>query len=184
MSRSTLNTSNPIALRYLMTETIFWMGEGATSAGVAVAPDAVETREETPGKQPEAPVAESGGTPNQPPQFLFYGGNKRHYLFLTQAGPHEWMSEPALDAFTKTLGALKLTVDDVAVLNMAKLPQKPAPADLAVFFNPKVVICLGVPFPGPRLGGITVFEAPSFDEMLLDAEKKRVFWTTIKSLLI
>jgi len=152
MKSLSLHTTDPLALRYLMTETIFGMDE-PTVPGVA-------------------------------PRFSYYGGNKRNYLFLTHETRYEWMSESALEAFAKTLAALKLSVDDVAVLNVGKLPAVPAKSDLIAFFRPKVVVTLGAALPWDATDGLTVFEAHSFDEMLVDAEKKRLFWATIKTLLV
>lgn len=170
MSRSAINTTDPVALRYLMTEAVFDVGDGAMTAG-AEAP-------------PEAPETEGVRKPDPAPQFTFYGKNKREYLFLTDEKQHEWMSEPAMDAFVKTLAALKLTVDDVAVLNLAKLKEPPLVHHLTLFFKPKVVVNLGTSLAWPEKDGMKVFHTNAFDAMLSDAEKKRVFWTTIKTLLI
>ncbi|MGK6352300.1 hypothetical protein [Parapedobacter sp. DT-150] len=171
-----MHTTDPIALRYLMTETIFDVGEPVESA----------TGREQAVRAPEQLSA---------PLFPFYGENKRRYLFLTQEQQYEWMSDAALDAFIKTLAALKLTAADVAVLNVGALTALPSKEDLLSFFEPKVMVCLGLP--PQSLGfeiplsplvadyrGITVFHTYAFDEMLIDAEKKRHFWTTIKTLLI
>ena len=154
MRNSSLHTVDPVALRCLMTETIFGVGE-PTDAVVAA-----------------------------PPQFSHYGGNKRNFLFLTHDARHEWMSDAAFDAFTKTLGALKLSMDDVAVLNVGKLPSVPAEADLVAFFHPKAIVALGASVPWGTSSTTTVFQTYSFDEMLVDAEKKRTFWATVKTLLI
>lgn len=153
-----------------MTEAIFDVGDVAVTAGV-----------EAP---PEAPETEAVRKPDPVPQFSFYGKNKREYLFLTDEKQHEWMSEPAMDAFVKTLAALKLAVDDVAVLNLAKLKEPPLVGHLTLVFKPKVVINLGTSFTWPEQDGVKVFHASTFDVMLADAEKKRVFWATIKTLLI
>lgn len=170
MSRSAINTTDPVALRYLMTEAVFNVEDGAITAGVE-APQ-------------EAPQTEVVRKPDQAPQFPFYGKNKREYLFLTDEKQHEWMSEPAMDAFVKTLAALKLTADDVAVLNLAKLKEPPLIDHLTLVFKPKVVVNLGTSLAWPEQDGMTVFHTSAFDVMLADAEKKRVFWTTIKTLLI
>ena len=155
MDGSSMLTGDPVALRYLMTETIFGIGEPLDA-----------TPEDT------------------TPQFSYYGGNRRHFLFLTHDPQNKWMSAAALDAFSKTLGALKLSADDVAVLNMAAFPVVPAVADLVAFFKPKVIVALGATLSGAPSEGVEVFNTHSFDEMLVDAEKKRAFWTTVKTLLI
>lgn len=133
--------------------------------------------------------------PDAPPvDFAFYGKNRRRYLFLTNDGQHQWMSVAALDAFTKTLAALKLSADDVALLNLAPFAVPPRKEELISFFNPTVIVLLGVPPESVGLGalptavsncdGISVFQTGTFDEMLADAEMKRLFWTTIKTLLV
>ena len=163
MSNSSLHTVNPVALRYLMTETIFGIEE-VGDAGVAI----VQERKST----------------DASPQFSYYGGNKRNYLFLTHDPQHEWMSGVALEAFAKTLAALKLSVDDVAVLNIGKLSEVPTEVALTTFFHPKLVVLLGVSVPWVGSESLQVFKTHSFDEMLVDAEKKRAFWTTAKTLFI
>ena len=174
---SNINTSNPIALRYLMSETIFVSDERSGEATVNKAP-------ETPAKEKHEEVLD----------FVFYGENKSNYLFLTHEQQYQFMSDAALDAFTKTLAALKLTLADVAVFNLGVLPTVPQKEDIISFFKPKVMVFLGV---APQTLGLTAMPYQSvmeynniallhtctFDEMLADGEKKRLFWTTIKTLL-
>ncbi len=176
MPKSTLNTSDPIALRYLMNETIFGIGKADTLAT-------------------DGGVLSDKMAQKQLLHFRFYGKNKRNYLFVTEEQAHEWMSIAALEAFTKTLAALKLTMEDVAVLNLATLKTSPQKEDIISFFSPKAMVFLGAPLQSLGLeglsskmvaeyNGIAVFHTCTFDEMLADGEKKRLFWTTIKTLLI
>lgn len=165
----TINTNNPIALRYLMTETVFDVEDEAVNA---VREALVDPRQAVPVQKPVPKL-----------QFSFYGQNKRSYLFLTDEKQHEWMSDPAMEAFVKTLAALKLTIDDVAVLNLAKLKELPSVDDLILFFKPKVMVNLGTSLNWPEHDRVTIFHTYGFDAMLADAEKKRAFWTTIKQLL-
>lgn len=173
---SGITTSDPIALRYLITETIFDISE-----------------QPIPGANQQRAMPEPVVT--QEPLFDFYGKNKRNYLFLTQEQHHKWMPPTALDAFTKTLTALRLTEEDIAILNMGAFTAPPSKDDILSFFNPKVLVSLGASLQWPELNslpsesvanynGITIFHTYTFDDMLVDAEKKRLFWTTIKNLLI
>jgi len=164
MNGFSLHTTNPVALRHLMTETIFGIEEPENASG-----------------NPEASVPKTTSGLSLP--FAYHGGNKRNLLFLTHETLYEWMSAAALDAFTKTLAALKLSMDDIALLNVGKLSEIPEKSHLLAFFNPKVVVALGVSLPWNESDDLVVFKTYSFDEMLVDAEKKRVFWTTIKTLL-
>ncbi|PPL04436.1 hypothetical protein [Parapedobacter indicus] len=164
MNGFSLHTTDPTALRYLMTETIFGIEEPGADG-------------------PDQEAAVPTATPNTSLQFAYHGGNKRNLLFLTHETQYEWMSAAALDAFTKTLAALKLSTDDIALLNVGKLSEIPEKSHLLAFFNPKVVVALGASLPWDESDGLTVFKTYSFDEMLVDAEKKRLFWTTLKTLL-
>src|SRR5690606_4759587 len=155
MSLPTINTVDPIALRCLMTETVFDVGESA-------------------------PLH----VPEQAAPFLFFGGNRRNYLFLAHDEQHQWMPQAAMDAFVKTLAALKLTEDDVALLNLAGLAPSPSVEQLIAFFEPTAVVNLGTPFAWPAQDGIHILHTHAFTEMLVDAEKKRAFWLAVKQLLI
>lgn len=153
-----------------MTEAVFDVRDVAIKATVEVLP--------------EAPKTEVARKPDPVPQFSFYGKNKRCYLFLTHEQQHDWMPEAAMAAFIKTLAALNLAEDDVALLNLATLAEPPSVEQLTLFFTPKVVINLGAPFAWPEQDGLNIFHTYAFGEMLADAEKKRTFWTAIKRLLI
>ena len=158
-----------------MTETVFGVGNGEVKAVKDTVAAPVDV---SPVSKPEPVEIESAA-----PSFMFLGQNKRNYLFLTDERQHDWMSEAAMDAFVKTLAALKFTMDDVALLNVAKLQEPPSFDDLALFFKPKVVVSLGVSLRWPEREDITVFRTDTFDAMIADAEKKRTFWATIKTLL-
>ncbi|HWK59726.1 MAG TPA: hypothetical protein VNQ80_20455 [Parapedobacter sp.] len=170
MPAPAINTVDPVALRYLMTETVFSVEDGSADT-------LVETRTGSKGSEPHKPEQAA-------PSFVFFGQNKRNYLFLSDEKQHEWMSEVAMDAFVKTLAALKLAADDVALLNLAKLAEPPSIGQLALFFKPKVVVNLGTKFVWPEQHDVKLFHTYAFGDMLADAEKKRAFWTTIKHLLI
>ncbi len=178
MSLHNINTSDPIALRYLMSETIFV--SDMEEAGVSATDDV-----------PGAQVKEH---PKEEREFVFYGQNKSNYLFLTHEKQFQFMSDAALEAFTKTLAALKLASDDVAVLNLAIGSPAPRKDAILSFFKPKAMVFLGVAPETVQLDivplqtvaqcdGVTVFHTCTFDEMLTDGEKKRIFWTTLKTLL-
>lgn len=172
MASSNIQTADPTALGYLLNETIFGIAEA------------------------RLPGPDGGGDPEtESPHFAFYGENKRRYLFLVEDRHHEWMSVPALDAFSRTLAALKLSADDIALLNLARLPEVPPKTQLTAFFQPRAVVLLGAPpavfglEPGVSgqvvdSDGLPVLRTAAFDELLTNDEKKRQFWTAIKQLLV
>src|SRR5690606_21466824 len=160
---------DPVALRYLLTEPIFTVGPDKGTPSM---------------DQPETPPSVD---------FIFYGKNGRRFLFLVDDRQHQWMSTAALDAFSKTLAALKLSADDVALLNLATRADRVRKADMLSFFKPAVIVLLGI---APEAVGLSMSSTPlceyegiklfctcTFDEMLVEAEKKRQFWSTIKTLL-
>lgn len=167
MSQSTIHTVDPVALRYLMTEALF-----AVDGNAAEAPAAVQKATSEPEAQQTVP------------SFDYFGQNRRNYLFLAHEEQHQWMPQAAMDAFVKTLAALKLTEDDVALLNLAGLAPSPSVEQLIAFFKPTAVVNLGTPFAWPAQDGIHILHTHAFTEMLVDAEKKRAFWLAVKQLLI
>lgn len=162
-----LNTTNPFALRYLMDDTIFDFEVGSAPEGV----------------QASDPM----------PLFNFMGMNKSHILYLIENVDENYFSPSALDAFTKTLHALQLSVDDVAVLNLAQIERKVNFEEIVSFFTPQKVIFAG---PAPVNMGLTGQEINrastqkairllytySFEEMLTDTNKKKAFWQAVKAL--
>src|SRR5690606_15056302 len=162
MPQTNINTSDPTALRFLMNDVIFSIGDNAKP---------------------------SNARQEEQSRLVGYGQNRRNYLFLIQEKKHRWMSAEAMEAFTKTLAALKLSVDDVTLLNLETSPGKPQMEDIIFSFLPKVMVLLGVTpqsvglnhLPNEPLSdynGITVFCTCTFDEMLIDGEKKKLFWST------
>lgn len=165
---SLLNTTNPIALRALMSETIFGI-EPLIS---------VVTLEE--------PVLEA-----QPAKAEFMGANKKNILFITESINNEYFTQDAELAFIKMLGALKLDLQDVAVVNCADETSKRSFDSLNDQFAPRICVFLGV---DPQKLGLGNFASNilwqereveflysfSFEEMLTETAKKKMFWETIK----
>ncbi len=141
------------------------------------------------------PVAVPAPVANPRPVFAFLGENKQGYLFVTDDAQSDYMSAEGMDAFTKTLGARKLSLDDVAVFNLGRHAGQVAFSDLTSFFKPRAVVLLGAkatalgvsdiaPNTVGQVEGIPVFQTYSFDVLLIDAGKKSVFWPVLKSLLV
>lgn len=169
MLQRNINTSDPIALRYLMDNVIFSIGDSDAESTDVVQEERLK--------------------------FAFYGKNRRNFLFLIQEEQYQWMSVEAMEAFNKTLTALKLSVDDIALLNVRTLSDIRQKEEIISSFRPKVMVFLGLapqsvgievpPFkPLSNYNGIAVFCTNTFDEMLADGEKKKQFWVTIKTVLI
>ncbi len=170
-----LHTNDPVALAYLMSETLFAI------------PGEEDGRKET-----SIQVAT--------PEITFLGKNLSGYLFIFQnystSGQHR-MPDEEMEAFEKILTALKLSVEDIALLNIAD-PGSITLARLLTFFKPQKTVFLGTDI---VLNGIEDLSNPpafhrtvsyqkteflhtfSFAEMMTDVDRKRQFWNSLKTLL-
>lgn len=198
-STSTWLTEDPVALTYLMSEALFKTEE-------EIQEEMESTTEETVITEVKVPIAESetsaiaAATPAQEPQSLsFYGKNAANLLFLYELanGPSDHaLAATEMEAFGKILTALKLTFDDIALVNWAF--QKPSVELLLNSLLPQKIVVLGTQvnlqtlgftISAPALHQVLQFQkipflhSYSFEEMLDDVEKKRVFWGSLKALL-
>lgn len=203
-SEEQLSTNDPIALRYLMSETLFDLGEEQATAPAALSSASADSV--------DAPAASTDSEPvsftNKKPELSFLGQNSSGFLFVfqdsTMLGQHR-LPEAEMEAFEKILAALKLSLANIALINAAG-PDGPTAAQLVAFFRPLKVVLLGTQIsliesqkiwpeltlhqihtptlstresdPAPQ-----VLHSYSFAEMMDDVAKKRTFWTQLKALL-
>lgn len=173
---SRLLTRNPIALRFLMSETIF------SSAIEKVQPENIPIDN-------ELIKTDSSLSDNNQADLLFRGSNERNILFLVQNQEQEYFSFEAEDAFLKTLAALKLSLKDVAVINQ-RIVEKSVD-EVKKVMKPKVcIVCEGENTANQSIfnqiievDGIACLHTYSFEEMLTDTNKKRSFWNAIKRII-
>lgn len=172
---SQLTTNNPIALRALMSETLFVPKEAearlASQPLVADDTRAVEREE-----------------------FIYQGDKSTGILFILRYPDFPYFSPQAEEAFVKTIGALQLTKENVAVVNLAN-PHNPNDFKrIMQFFQPTKITLLGVEPISLKLPEIahnsymkgrvaTVFHTFSFEEMFADVQKKRLFWNEFKTFI-
>lgn len=167
---SLLNTSNPQALQYFLTETLFDVGMNLPVP-----------------QQPEVSVPQPA-----PAEIPHLGMNQKKILFIVSRQESSFFSKEAELAFLKTLQALRLELDDVAVINLQQLGQPPLFFErIRKKFEPRSCIFLGAE---PREAGLEAFadhlwkeeqglrflKSYGFEEMLTDKQKKRMFWEAIK----
>ncbi len=172
---SRLLTQNPIALRFLMSETVFRSAvENRLAEKMSI--DSIKN---------DLPLSD-----NIEPDFLFWGSNERNILFLTQNLEEDYFSIDAEDAFLKTLAALNLSLNDVAVFNRRKVDE--STDRICEVLNPKICIfCEGENESNKAnfnkistVEGVACLYTFSFEEMLTDTNKKRAFWNAIKGITI
>src|SRR5690606_22322199 len=99
---------------------------------------------------------------NKNPELTFLGQNLSGFLFVfqdpSQPGQHR-LPDGEMEAFEKILTALKLSVDDIALLNIAD-PGSTTLASLLTFFKPQKTVLMGTQI---ALSGIEdVSETPAF----------------------
>jgi len=165
---TSLNTRDPAVLSYFMDETLY----GFEEVDKAVTPQ----------------------IPNGVPIIInFLGKNEKNILYLIENQQNDYFSAAAHEAFTKTIAALGLILDDVAVLNITALKSEISFEELTAFFKPKKIILAGsspnklglsdVSLNTPvSQNDITVLHTFSFEEMLTDMNKKKLFWHCVKTL--
>lgn len=118
----------------------------------------------------------------------FWGGNQERVLFLLSNPEQDYFTEEAKDAFLKTMTALKLSIEDVAVVNNGNV-RKLSFEEICRLLTPRICVFLGKDTWGDNIPLHEIFQRNdmamintySFEEMLNDDEKKRAFWKAIKA---
>jgi len=173
---SQLRTDNAIALQALMSETIFMHGMDAGPVASSVG-EVLEERQNKPSEE-----------------FIYQGNKSTGVLFILRYPDYPYFSPAAEDAFVKTLGALGLSLDNVAVVNLANTHNPNDFKRIMQFFEPTKITLLGVEPISLKLPEIahnsymkgriaTVFNTFSFEEMFADVQKKRLFWNEFKTFI-
>lgn len=208
---SNLTTDNPIALQALMNETIFANGFDfqSTQEAVSKAKDteyiavgipsadhltqSIPDRTIRPGysghEEDNNELEVLGG------EFIYQGNKDQGILFILRYEEYPYFSPAALDAFEKTIGALKLRKETVAVVNLANAHNPNDFKRIMQFFQPTKIILLGVEPASLKLPPIehnsymkgriaTVFNTFSFEEMFADVNKKKLFWNEFKTFIV
>lgn len=172
-----------------MTETIFDIDFSFASESDS------ETENEVEVAAPEPVVAVDTNSVTQEaaaaPVLQLYGGNKKKILFIVNKPGVPFFSKDAELAFLKTLAAMNLALADVLVVNVASFNQQIGFEFIQNQLSPAYWVFLGTSPTSIKLGeypenswspggGSQVLRTYSFDEMLTDVEKKRVFWNAVK----
>jgi len=127
---SNLLTENPIALRTLMSETIF-VPPSPEGGGIASRPPANDSS--------IVPPLGDKGTEKAEEVFVYQGDKTSGILFVLRDAVHPYFSPQAEEAFAKTIGALGLNPQNVAVVNLANADNPNDFPALMDFFQPKKI---------------------------------------------
>lgn len=164
-----LLTQNPIALSVLMSESLFNIEECNTNFDHSV-------------------IAPPRSSQKAQDKVIAWGGNKEKVLFIVNSSVNSYFNEKEKDAFLKTLNALKLDIQDVAVINRSNVLA--FEEKIKEQFQPRSCIyCEGLNEENKEtfnniitIEGIKTLYTFSFGEMLKDNNKKRSFWNAIKNI--
>lgn len=167
-----ISTTHPYALETLMNETLFRLQKPAMDSPAEL-----------------APTGDAPGTPEYP----FLGGNKKNILFVIRDPQQDYFSEQAKDAFLKTLQALKLSLEDIAVYNSVSDEASVTLQSLKAFFDPKYLVFMDYlpgdlsPFSKNNIishQDIRIVLTDTIEASLHDLDIKKSFWSAMKQMFI
>lgn len=170
-----LLAEDPGALRLLMTEDLYQLGEEHIPAA-ATAPLAQPTKQ---------------AAPADTPSFSYLGENNKYFLILVDDKKHQHLNSTDRESLLKILQAKGMELRDVAILNVDRHAEATF-SSLKEFFVPSRIVFFGMPvqrFGIPALDSnepgkhenVKLLSTYSFDEMQGDVEKKKAFWNVMKN---
>lgn len=127
------------------------------------------------------------------PGINFLGGNEKNILLLVNSDKDEYLPETQLTFLAEILAACKLSMKDIAVINLDK-GQTQEFKDIPVLLQSEIIIAsdiepstLELPFKIPEFQVQEYKEKkyvfiPSFDNIKSDGALKRKLWELLKSL--
>ena len=188
---SALNTTNPLALQFLMTDDLYNVINEAELVNNSSQELLITTVQDPQISVPEisnipVPVLES------PTYFDYVGENNKYCLILINESSQSTMPPKELEALVSILNAKKQELKDVAILNLHKYPGTTFKA-LKDFFACNSLILFGI---NPltialdniqsnqivNKDGTKILATFSFSEMMNNLDKKKMFWAEMKKL--
>lgn len=164
---SEMKASDPVALQYLMTDDIYLIHEEPV---------------------PQASDDSAGKSPT----FNYLGENNKFMLLLIQEDSHPNLRSNELEALANILGAKRMSLKDVAIVNQRKYSAS-SWKEFKAYFACSSIVLFGIDPTEIKIrtlprNAITDFEEMqvlftySFAEMLSNVDKKREFWNQMKKL--
>lgn len=180
---NSLKTTNPLALQYLMTEEMYAVAEDLQNPVAEISPIISPVVEEV------KPALEVSA---EPEYFDYLGENNKYMLIIINEVAHKNMQPKQLEALLNILKAKKMELKDVAILNFNNYPGVSFAA-LKKFFACNAIVIFGVNPAEMKIEAVQsnqitshqetkILATYSFDEMMADTDKKRIFWNEMKKL--
>ncbi len=179
-----LVTQNVNALRFLMNDDLYDLGDVIQSHKLAVVP---EEKIINPLTEPGYEVKK---VELQAVSFNYLGENNRYFLIIVDDKTHADLNTPHREMLMKIMAAKKLELRDLAIVNLAKYPDSNF-GQLKNFFSCSKIILFGIdpqtiglPGTGANQPGkhldIKVLATFGLEEMSSNTDKKREFWNVMK----
>jgi hypothetical protein len=119
----------------------------------------------------------------QAPDIRFLGNNARNVTILVNSKEHTFLPEDQLAFLTKILGACKLNIGDVAIVNTNNYPDTNAIFDS---LNPSKIILFGTESNELNTNNIDTVSAPAINNLLGETTEakasKSKLWSSLKQM--
>jgi len=192
-----LQTDNLIALSLLLDEEIYVFNDSPKNNAT---PIAEENRNEIPAEAPKPMSAPSVTVPEIAPEvtpllaknegFDYLGENNKYILIVVNNASEKFLSKTDLAFLVKIMGAKKWTLEDVAIVNMAKYTNLNF-EDLKAFFACSKVVTFGFNPAVLNIVGAVANQKSVYKNFAIlgtwdlaklqnDVAKKTVFWNQLK----
>ena len=121
------------------------------------------------------------------------GNNRRHILIAVNDSQSAFVSDKDLELLTGILGACKLSLDDVALVNMQQW-EGPGYKELTTSFNAELVFLFGITpqafglpldfphFQSQSFNQVRYLPAPVLAEIAADRNLKTALWNALKKI--
>ena len=190
-----MKVENPVALRFILQDELYLLSADKTLYEKKAIPDHVieapipEVKTQVVDPIIEEPLPE---VKTQAINFNYLGQNLKSFLILVHYPDLEFIDDSHLAALTNIIKRKDLSVDDIAIVNLARHANAQYD-ELVKFFKPAKLLVLGksalpqgiaqltLNTPKP-LGGITGLYSFSFGEMMDSVDHKKAFWEQMKTL--
>ncbi|MEJ7693772.1 hypothetical protein [Daejeonella sp.] len=180
-----LITHNANALRFIMTEDLYDLGDAVQSDILPIVPEALITTPSAPEPVPEIKKEEL-----TPVSFNYLGENNRYFLVIVDDKSHPDLNTAHREMLMKIMAAKKLELRDLAILNLAKYPDSNF-SQLKDFFSSSKITLFGIDpqrigLPGMAANqpgkhfDVKVLATFGLEEMSSNTDKKREFWNVMK----
>jgi hypothetical protein len=173
-----MKVENPAALSFILQDDVYLLNTDKLTYSEPKAEPVIET-----------PIIEIE-TP--PVKFNYLGGHKKNFLVIVHYPGKEFIEEIHLTALENVFKRLGLSLDDVAIFNLANYNDFHF-EKLTEYFKPQKLLVLGkLSLPDgiealtlntpQKVGNFQTLYSFSFDEMMDSNENKKAFWEQMKQL--